>query len=325
MLSNRHLHICRAILTIAMVSLFGGATLAQSPVRETVSFPREYRAKQIQVSGTLLLPPGTGKVPAMVIQHGSGGVTEGREFRYANDMVALGVASFVIDSFKPRGITSTVTDQLQVTVNEIADDALNALKALAAHPRIDANKVGIVGFSKGGSVTLRTALERAAARVLPPGVRFALHVPVYPGCDSHYYRPKLTGAPIYMLLGGADTYAGVTPCTEYAEKLKAAGAAIEVKIYPGASHGFDTDGSYTVPKGENWSKCIFEEQPDFTWKERTSGAITTDKQGRLIAEGHAKAIAACRTYGISGGFNAAAKAASTADLKAAVTKHLLGK
>ena len=270
-----------------------------------------------------MLPPGTGRVPAMVIHHGSGGVTEGREFRYAREMLGMGVAAFIIDSFKPRGIVNTVSDQGQVSTAEVTEDAVVALKTLATHPRLDATKIGIVGFSKGGIVALRTAMERYTSRILPPGLRFALHVPMYPGCELHQLRPKMTGAPIYMLLGGADTYTGVAPCTEQAEKLKAAGAQIEVKIYPGAGHGFDIDTTYSVAKGENWSKCIFEEQPDGTYKDRVTGEIVSDKQGKTIEAGRARALAACRTYGVSGGLHARTRAAALVDLKTYVRKHLL--
>jgi dienelactone hydrolase len=308
---------------LLMCAAQSASQAANAQTREALTIPREHRGKPMQVTADLFLPPGTAKVPLMIIQHGSGGVSEAREFRYAREMVAMGVAALVIDSFKPRGITSTVQNQEAVSVQDIANDAFTALKQLATHPRIDATKAGITGFSKGGTVALEAALERRAARVLPPGVRFALHVPIYPGCSNHFHNPKLTGGPIYMLLGGADTYAGVAPCTEYAEKLKAAGAKIDVKIYPGAQHGFDTDQTYTDPKGENWSRCVFEEQPDFSWKERTSGQITFTAQGQPNAAGVAAALAKCRTYGVSGGPNPAAKAAAMTELKAAVQRHLI--
>ena len=259
----------------------------------------------------------------MVIHHGSGAVSEVREFRYAREMVEMGVAAFVIDSFKPRGIVDTVSDQGQVSTAEMVVDAVLALETLATHPRLDATRIGIVGFSKGGIVALRTAMERYTSRTLSPGLRYALHVPMYPGCDLHQLRPKMTGAPIYMLLGGEDTYAGVAPCTEQAEKLKAAGARIEVKIYPGAGHAFDWDTTYHVAKGENWSKCIFEEQPDGTYRDRMTGEIVADAHGKTIEEGRAKALAACRTYGVSGGLHAPTRAAALVDLKTYVRRHLL--
>ena len=298
------------------------AALAQQQVRETISLQREYRGRPILVGGTLLLPPGTGKVPVMVLQHGSGGISD-CEHRYARELLAMGVGALIIDAFTPRGIANTVTDQSSLQYIDMAQDAFAALTVLAAHPRVEPKRIGMAGWSRGGGVTLYTALDRFAARFVPSGKRFALHVALYPGCSAHHYRPKTTGAPILMLLGGADTYAGVKPCTELADKLKAEGAVVEVKIYPGAKHGFDAGPAYSNPRGENWSKCIFEEQSDGTWKERTSGAQTGDKGGVRNEAGIKQALAACMTLGIVGGSDPAAKAASIADLKAAVRKHLL--
>lgn len=307
-----------------MFLALGGAMAASAAAqgqRETIDIPREHRGKPVTVTATLLLPPGTGKVPAMIVHHGSGGVSEAREFRYAREIVGMGVAALVIDSFKPRGVQSTVRDQAQVTVLEMTEDAVGAHRILAAHPRIEPSRIGIVGFSKGGTVALETLLERRWVKA-PPGARFALHVPVYPACNSHYHRPKLAGGHVYMLLGGADTYAGIAPCTEYAAKLKAAGAKVEVKVYPGAKHGFDGERSYKVAEGENWSRCVFDEQPDRSWKERISGR-TTFAGGKRDDAGHAAALAACRTLGVEGGPDAAARSAAMADLKAAVKRHLL--
>ena len=104
-----------------------------------------------------------------------------------------------------------------------------------------------------------------------------------------------------MLLGGADTYVGVTPCEEYAAALKAEGARVEVTVYPGAQHGFDGGQAYNVPQGENYSRCVFVQQPDGSWKERVSGITTMDAKGQRIEEANKKALAACRTLGVSGG------------------------
>ena len=61
-------------------------------------------------------------------------------------------------------------------------DAYAALDMLARHPRIDADRIAIVGFSFGGEVAHLTAFERRAHRVLAPGQRrFAAHVAYYPG------------------------------------------------------------------------------------------------------------------------------------------------
>jgi len=259
----------------------------------------------------------------MVVHHGSGGVSE-RERVYAREFVKLGVAALVLDSFNGRGVANTVQDQSTVTNNEMLDDAFAALKALANHPRIDGKRVGIVGFSKGGNVALLAAHDRRASRGLPADLRFALHVAFYPGCATQHYKPKSTGAPIYLLLGGADTYVGVVPCQEYAAVLKAEGARVTVTVYPGAPHSFDRgSASWENARGENYSKCIFAEQPDGTWKELFSGATTMDAMGRRNDSGLKQALAACRTLGVSGGPNAAAKAQAMRDLKGYVQQHLV--
>jgi dienelactone hydrolase len=315
---------CRR-LCLALMLLLATLTVraAAEPGRQELALPREYRGRQVTITAELYLPAATGRVPAMIIQHGSGGVAAAREGRYAREMVKLGVAALVMDSFKGRGIVSTVADQSAVSSQDMAEDAFAALKRLASHPRIASDRIGILGFSKGGTVALLTALERRANRALPDGLRFALHVSLYPGCGSQYFRPKSTGAPIYLLLGGADTYVGVGPCQEYAAALKAEGAAIDVTVYPGARHGFDGERSYAVANGENWSRCVFVEQPDGSWTERTSGVVTHDSRGQRIEAGYRRALAVCRGYGVSGGPNEAARTKAMAALKGYLHKHLL--
>ena len=310
------------LLLLLLIAWAPSAVSAQGTT-ERMALPREHRGKPVTITGELLLPPGTGKVPAMVIHHGSGGVSAAREGRYAHEMVQLGVAALVLDSFKGRGIASTSEDQAAVSSTDMLGDAFAALKALAGHARIDGKRVGIVGFSKGGTVALLSAHEVRAERALPAGLRFALHVPFYPSCATHHFKPRSTGAPIYLLLGGADTYVGVAPCQDYAATLKAEGAPIEMTVYPGAPHGFDGGRAYSLPRGENWSRCVFVEQADGFWKERVSGLTTSDPKGRPIDAVYRKAVAACRTYGVSGGPNEAAKAKSLAALKGYVQKHLI--
>lgn len=316
----------RYLVTIGLgVSLVAGGS-AQAQPRETISFESRQKGRPVQVTAEIYWPSNSGAVPALVIHHGSSGITSGREGRYAREISAMGVAAVVIDSFKPRGVSSTVTDQSAVTAQDFNLDALKILPALAALPRVDQARIGITGFSKGGTSALVASHERLAATAgIPPGLRYALHVPFYPACLQHYYKPQTTGAPIYMLLGANDTYVGVEPCVSYAEILRTGGARIEVKIFPGAGHGFDgNSGPWFNSRGENYSQCLNQQQADGSWIERKSGATTITAEGRLLPEGQAKAVGACRTLGVSGGGNEAAARQSMEDLKNYVRRHLLG-
>ena len=198
--------------------------------------------RAVEIVGTLSLPSGAARVPAMVVVHGSGGVSAGREHAWAKRLVDMGVAAFVTDSFRPRGVTSTAEDQSQVSTVSMVADAFNALKLLATHPRIDPDRIGIMGFSKGGQVSLYTALEpfrRAAAGNL----RFATHVPLYPSCALPYISREITRAPMLVLMGGADDYTPAVQCERYIEWFRGKGAPIRSIVYPGASHGFDSPGA----------------------------------------------------------------------------------
>lgn len=310
-----------ALAALALLPLGGGAAAQQ---RETMSFPGVQKGQPVQATAEIHWPARQGPVPAMVIHHGSGGIGE-RESRYARELTAMGVAAVVIDSFRPRGVSSTVQDQSAVTGQDFNRDALEALKALGANPRIDRGRIGIMGFSKGGTSSLMAAHETLiAAAGVPAGLRYALHVPFYPSCGTQYLRPQMTRAPVYMLLGGNDTYVGVEPCQTYAQALQAAGGNIQVTIYPGAMHGFDGGAAYFVARGENYAKCVTQQQPDRSWVERASGVKVVDSDGKPVPGAYSRALAVCRSYGVSGGGSDAATRQSLEDLKGYVKRHLLG-
>jgi dienelactone hydrolase len=312
-----------AAWTVLAATLAAGAVQAQQ--RETISFESRQKGQPVQVTAEIYWPAAAGPVPALVIHHGSGGVSDAREGRFAREIVAMGVAAVVIDSFKPRGVSSTVQDQSAVTGQDFNLDALMALKALGTNSRINRARIGITGFSKGGTSSLMAAHEaQVVAAGIPAGLRYALHVPFYPSCSAQYYRPQTTGAPIYMLLGGADTYVGFEPCQTYGEALRAAGARVETTVFPGAMHGFDSGRAYFDPRGENYAKCVFQQQADRSWIERASGVMTIGADGKPIQGAMGKALTVCRVLGTSGGPNEAAARQSMDDLKGYVRRHLLG-
>jgi dienelactone hydrolase len=302
-----------------------GSAAAQTrelQIREPFPITSRWRGQPLSMTATLVLPSGSAKVPVMVLHHGSSGVTEAREFRYAGELAAMGVAALVIDSFKPRNVTSTVRDQTAVTGINMIDDGAAALRAVATHPRLDARRTGIAGFSKGGTSAWQLALETVVAERLPAGLRYRLHVPFYPACTAQY-RIRPTGAAIYPLLGARDTYVGIEPCLAYAAKFRAAGAPIETRVYPHAGHGFDGLRPFMDTQGENYSACVFEQQADGTWKDQKTGTTVLDRNLAQIPDAYGKAMSACRTLGVSGGPDEAARQQSLADLKSYVRRHLL--
>jgi acetyl esterase/lipase len=72
----------------------------------------------------------------------------------------IGAAGFLLDCFTGRGITQTITDQSQLDGLTMIVDIYRALALLAKHTRIDASRIEVMGFSKGGFAALYSSLKR---------------------------------------------------------------------------------------------------------------------------------------------------------------------
>lgn len=215
---------------------------------ETPSGPTEFLAGQAPssiINGDLVFPDqfdsaSEARVPAMVISHGSGGILADREPMWAERLRKQGVATFLVDSFAPRGIASTGADQSRLPLAASIADALHALQLLSTHPRIDPRRIGIIGFSKGGQVALYTALEPFREAVMGnDGERFALHIALYASCSIPYKGAPVSDAPILLLLGGADDYTPSAHCGRYADWLREHGGNVDMTIIENGHHGFD--------------------------------------------------------------------------------------
>src|SRR5690348_4520541 len=103
--------LARIGLLAALLCLLAAGVRAQ---QEAITFEGRHRGQPVQITARIHWPSGSGVAPAMVIHHGSGGINERREGRYARELVAMGVAAVQIDSFGPRGVRQTVVNQMAV-------------------------------------------------------------------------------------------------------------------------------------------------------------------------------------------------------------------
>jgi len=62
-------------------------------------------AESVNVTGHLFLPPGSEKVPAVLLMHGSGGIYSAMLGYWPEQFNAAGFAVLSVDSFGPRGVT----------------------------------------------------------------------------------------------------------------------------------------------------------------------------------------------------------------------------
>ena len=216
----------------------------------------------VVLPGHWFAAPGTAAAPAMVLLHGCGGYLDGRgrlAARYtdlAARLNALGVHVLVTDSFTPRGekeICTQKTGQRRITQLHRRRDALGALQWLSVQQGVDASRLGLLGWSNGGSTVLAaTNLQHHEVAAAP--LRPSLAVAFYPGCESERDRGYAPSSPLLMLLGEADDWTPAGPCKAMAAAVRQ-GPAPVWESYPGAYHGFDGSAPVRlradVPNGVN--------------------------------------------------------------------------
>lgn len=196
-------------------------------------------AKAAVVSGQLRLPAGTGRMPVVVLMHGSGGMGPNIEM-WAREYNAMGIATFALDGFTGRGLTQTSSNQALLGRLNFILDIYRGLDVLAKHPRIDPQRVMLMGFSRGGQAALYASLRRFHQLWNKSGIEFVAYVPFYPDCATTLIgETETTDRPIRIFGGVIDDYNPIALCKAYAERLKAAGRDVQVTEYPNAPHGFD--------------------------------------------------------------------------------------
>lgn len=198
------------------------------------------QGKPVTVTGELRIAQGTGRLPLVVLVHGSGGMGSNIEL-WTREFNAMGISTLALDAFTGRGLVSVNTDQARLGRLNMVLDAYRVLEALAKHPRIDPARIALMGFSRGGQAALYASLKRFHREWNRSGVEFAAYIPFYPDCMTTYQSDaEVADRPIRIFHGTPDDYNPVATCKAYVDRLRQAGHDVQLTEYPNAAHSFDS-------------------------------------------------------------------------------------
>lgn len=258
------------VIAAGLIAVFCvcACTLSALAEPETVSFPSA--DGKTQLVGYLFKPDGAGPHPAIVLLHGRAGpysannnadcnfVAQGassacnastlskRHAMWGRYWADHGFVALLPDSFGPRGKARgfgrfSHGDAERDDVNERTVrplDAEGAFAYLNGRRDVVAGRIYLQGWSNGGSTALNVMIRQGAAS----GFRAALIF--YPGCGaSALLAPAIsTTARLAMFLAEDDEEVSPDFCLKLAERSRAGGTAIDVTLYPRATHDFDDPG-----------------------------------------------------------------------------------
>ena len=265
-----------AVLSILLVTLAASGASAQAFVLgETIEFAtsnftdRQFLLGQaddgedITVSAALRLPDGSKDRPVIVLLHGSDGPQSLALGSWRDFLTDKGFATLRIDSYTARGIGSISNDQGAISQFTQVYDAYRAVELLAADGRVDAQRVVLLGLSRGGSAVLYAAMRRFHDAYGPANGAIVAYLSFYPPCNIELdQRLDLVDAPIRHFHGSLDNWSAAAVCSDYIKALQTAGSDVQSSIFEGAHHAFDNPmarAGFSDPSSQASLNCMRKE------------------------------------------------------------------
>jgi carboxymethylenebutenolidase len=169
------------------------------------------------------------RVPAVIGLHGSGGGHFGM-LEPARLLAEQGFAVYVLHYFDRTGEVqidglATIARHFPAWMKTLWD----AVSFVASQPEVDAERIGLLGFSLGAYLSLSAASIDSRVRAV---VEFFGGLPK----EMKFFMRRL--CPVLILHGEQDKTVPVAEAYHLQQLLEKRKIPYEIQIYPGAGHGF---------------------------------------------------------------------------------------
>jgi dienelactone hydrolase len=309
------------VLALAITPALAQLRMSLIPFESVTLSPQqvllgETQGKPVTLAGELRLPGmGTGKVPVVILVHGIAGLTAKAD-EWARALNSWGIGVFLPDHLSGRGIAPMSRDDFMLSGSARVVDVYHALPRLLKDPRIDPERIAIMGHSLGGTVTLFSSQERFRTRYGLPNVQFAAYIALYPSCSVRLRDDvKVAARPIRIFHGTSDDWCPVEQCRALVADQKKTGVDVTLTEYPGATHAYDDPGikvRMNLPQAMSLRKCSL--------AEGESGQIINLQTGKPFAPGDP-----CIEFGASLQYDEAATTSTREAVKAVLASAFAAK
>ncbi len=203
-----------------------------------------------KVFGRLFLPQKINqKVPLVITVHPSMGFTPTDYLEWFSD---LGVAVFDTQPYLSRGVESQWFYKISEEAATI--DTYKALDVLSQDPRIDKDKIIILGWSYGG-IVVNNAHQKFFIDKIQPENKFQAFISYYPFCPLVKNDIETSDKPLTIFIGKDDRMCPYELCLDYINIVKKSSPESKIHIFEDSYHRFDFNllpKALNIGRAEKW-------------------------------------------------------------------------
>jgi carboxymethylenebutenolidase len=224
---------CRVLLACAL-SVPAAAGAAEIDVRELA-----YRNGDVEIPAWLYLPPGEGPHPAVLFLHGRRGWGEQADGQVRR-IVSEGFAVLAPDFYTARFIETWPMEH-DPEINRDAELALDFMRTI---PDLRAERICVVGISRGGYIGILLAARRAEVACLVSYYGHTVDPNAPEPWQVYRYAPEVDAieVPVLLIVGDEDFEVRRIGIRRVFYRLLQRGVPVELRVYPHARRAFDFRG-----------------------------------------------------------------------------------
>ena len=173
-------------------------------------------------------PSHPGSSPAVILIHGSGGPLHGLD-PFAGQAANFGVHVFVLHYFERTGHNWVAPSQIEQNFLVWLETLKDAVSFVASQPGVDAERLGLLGFSLGAFLALALATRDS---------RIAAVAELFGGLPEPFTNAAGNLPPVLILHGAQDTTVPVEQAYRLVRILQRHKISYQIRIYPDQGHVF---------------------------------------------------------------------------------------